>query len=157
MTTAVSELIPQIGTISRKYSSVVWWPLWTSPLAGAKTNPMSAPTVVAAMRAIVLRAPQKPYSHAIGKFSGNPMRAESRKIFADVTEVNPSFCRFEGIHCWNPYCTMPIPRPNSSKITASPPNGPVNSWRNRLLTSFSTLSRESSPSTTTAPYRSMMA
>src|SRR6266498_834718 len=99
MTTEVSELIPQIGTISRKYSNVVWWPVWTRALAGANTNPMSAATVVAAMRAIVLRAPQKPYSHAIGKFSGNPIRAESRRIFADVTEVKPSFCRFDGIHC----------------------------------------------------------
>ena len=100
---------------------------------------------------------QNPYSHAIGKFRGKPIRAESRRIFAAVTSLNPSLTRLDGIHCWNPYCTIPIPTPSSRRIMDNPTNSLLKSWANRLFTCFSTFRSESSPSTTPAPYRCMMA
>ncbi|TMK96202.1 MAG: hypothetical protein E6G40_13120, partial [Actinobacteria bacterium] len=71
-------------------------PLWTRLLVGATTKAISADTVTVAMSRIVFLALQNPYAHAIGKFRGKPISAESRRIFAELTLVIPSFCRFEG-------------------------------------------------------------
>src|SRR5438094_9740656 len=59
--TAINELIPQMGTISRMYRRAVRCPLCTRLLGLANTNPNNAAAVSAVIRAMVFLAPQNPY------------------------------------------------------------------------------------------------
>ena len=138
------------------YSSVVLvtsppGPMWTREVVLAATNPNSAVAVIAVIRPMVFFAPQNPYSHAMGKFSGNPIRAESRSTLNESTSFRPSFWRFEGIHWVNPNWTIPMPMPRSRTTTERPMNGPEKSWAHRALTFFSTSRSDAVSSTTTAP------